>query len=140
MPNSSHSLRLTSDSSSADDRAAPADAVGDVAVLLPPPAAALASLMRAAYSALHLDALQRLPASACPLEPKQMTHEATILRVLRERSDNGLNRLLESLSPHRLLESTTWTFGNVDMSGYVWICLDIWTVWTCLDISVLTVA
>ena len=37
------------------------------------------------------------------------------------------------------VEPTTWTFGHVDMSGYVRICLDIWTVWTCLDISVLTV-
>eukprot|EP00966_Prymnesium_polylepis_P063346 1469612-Prymnesium_polylepis.1 len=42
-------------------------------------------------------------------------------------------------SGHRFLESTTWTFGNMDMSGCVWICLDIWSVWTCLDISVLTV-
>eukprot|EP00966_Prymnesium_polylepis_P144560 3338209-Prymnesium_polylepis.1 len=55
-----------------------------------------------------------------------MTHEATILRVLRAATTALVYRLLESLSPpaDRLLESTTWMFGHVDvsgLSGYVWI-------------------
>ena len=64
--------------------------------------------------------------------------------LLGARSDNGLHRLLESLSPPAfggLLESTTWMFGHVDMSGcpdmfgYVWICLDMSGYLDSLDMS-----
>ena len=53
------------------------------------------------------------------------------MRVLRARSDNGLNRLLESLSPP--------AFGVHDVDvwkrGYVWICLDMSGYLDSLDMS-----
>ena len=140
MPNSSHSLRPTSNSTSANVRAAPADAVGDVAALLPPPAAALASLMRAAYSALHLEAVQRLPASCLPLWPRQMMQEET-MRVLRgakrQRSAPALGVAVATgfWSPPRGCLDTWICLDCPDMFGYVWICLDMSGYLDSLDMS-----
>ena len=91
-------------------------------MLLPSPAAALASLMRAVYSALHLEAVQRLPASGLPLWPRQMTHDDTIFscasRAKRQRSEPALG-----------VAVATPAFGVHDVDvrkrGYVWICLDM---------------
>ena len=67
------------------------------------------------YSALQRLAVQRLPASGLPLSPRQMTQDETMCVCCSHTTSVCVLAL--GVRSHRLLESTTWTFGYVDMSG-----------------------